>query len=406
LNDQLRTGADKGAQEQAAGGSFSSSAAALREEWKAAGTLKQLEPWARELLAHSDKLRYACYALKVATSASADASTGGMGGEELVQMCFLAVDSAILSSWLTWFTSSLLDNTTASNVVHQTLAINFDGGPRAIAAQADAICASLRPEDAEPVTKLALSLKRRIAVIIGDLCSLFIPNDFAIGGVVITEMLTRIVGKDASDGLRKMVAWYELISTDKRGYLEDNTRLTELLQTANSKVQQAVTREYDKPLQRKVGDAALRQLVLLPIPFSAYPNMALTAAHCTNTGKESCDEVFATVHDKMPEIAAALQKALSIAFGSLILLAHCADKADAAPIKGPDSQVKGPDGNDKIAWTAAKALEVLPAVLELTNKSGGSRGSSKGSISFEGVVGAVTGALKLLPKSKASSSKA
>lgn len=399
LAEAMRISA-QAAHEEAAGGSGSTSAAALREEWKAANVIKQLEPWARQLLEHSDKMRYVCYALKVATSATAEGSTLGLGGEELVQTAFISVDAAILGSWLTWFTSSLLDNSEASNVVQKTLAINFDGGPRAIAAQADAICASLRPEDAEPVTKLALSLKRRVAVLIGDVCSLFIPNDLAIGGVVITEMLTRIVASDASEGLRKLVAWYELISTQHRAYLEDSTRLTELLQLANEEVHKAVVYEYEKPLARKAGEAALRQLVLIPIPGSVLGNTVLTGCLCNNVGKQSCDEVFATVHERMPEIAAVLQKALSIAFGTLILLAHAADRADAAPTQGPG-------GNEnKIGWSAEKALEVLPAVLEFANKSGGSKGS-KGSISFEGAVGAVTGALKLLSSgSKASSSKA
>lgn len=356
--------------------------AAAQKELRSEELLKQLEPWALTLMENADSLRYVCYAMKVITSIGADVSTAGMGGEEVVQCCFLSVDAALVGSWLTWLTSNLLDSSPASNVVRKTLAIKFDGGPRSVAQQADEVCQAMRPEDVEPVTQVAMLLKRRISILVGDLVSLFIKNDFAIGGVMISELLLKLAPIDASDGLRRMVAWYECIPADKRGILESNDRLGGLLGTTNSKVRGFVMDQYDKPLSRKIADAGVRQLVLLPVPFSAYPNLALTAALGSNSGKQSCEDTFSTLTEKMPVVAQAMQKALSIAFGTLILLAHCADKK-AVPASG------AAQGQQKVPWTAQAALEVLPVVLA-AGKMGrpGSAGSSSG------ILGAVGEAMK------------
>jgi len=208
--------------------------------------------------------------------------------------------------------------------------------------------------------------------------SLFIKNDFAIGGVMVSELLLKMAPGDASDGLRKMVAWYECIPDDKRGVLENYDRLAGLLGNVNTKVCGFVMAEYDKPLGRKMVDAGVRQLVLLPVPFSAYPNLALTAALGSNAGKQSCEDTFSTLTERMPVVAQAMQKALSIAFGTLILLAHCADKK-GAPAGGAAK------GQNKVPWTAEAALEVLPVVLAAGKKGRpGSAGSSSGILSAMG----------------------
>jgi len=361
--------------------------AAAQRELRSAEVLKQLEPWALTLMENADRLRYVCYAMKVITSIGADVSTAGLGGEEVVQCCFLSVDAALVGSWLTWLTSAMLDDSPASNVVRKTLAIKFDGGPRSIAQQADEVCRSMRPEDVEPVTQVAMLLKRRISILVGDLVSLFIKNDFAIGGVMISELLLSLAPSDASDGLRRMVAWYECIPADQRGILENFERLAGLLNTANTKVRGLVMSEYDKPLGRKVMDAGVRQLVLLPVPFSAYPNLALTAALGSNAGRRSCEDTFSTLADKMPVVAQAMQKALSIAFGTLILLAHCADKRRATNSLPASGAAQGQQR--EVPWTAQAALEVLPAVLAAGARRPGSAGSSS-----SGVLGAVGEALK------------
>lgn len=366
------------------GGGPPEATAAAQKELRSEEVLKQLEPWALTLMENADRLRYVCYAMKVITSIGADVSTAGMGGEEVVQCCFLSVDAALVGSWLTWLTSSLLDSSPASNVVRKTLAIKFDGGPRSIAQQADEVCQTMRPEDIEPVTKVAMLLKRRISILVGDLVSLFIKNDFAIGGVMISELLLKLAPADASDGLRRMVAWYECIPTDKRGLLESHERLSGLLGTTNTKLRGFVMSEYEKPLGRKVMDAGVRQLVLLPVPFSQYPNLALTAALGSNAGKQSCEDTFSTLTEKMPLVASAMQKALSIAFGTLILLAHCADrKAKGSPSNGSSQ------GQKEVPWTAQAALEVLPVVLAAAGKRPGSAGSGS-----SGVLGAVGEAVK------------
>jgi len=371
---------------EAAGGDGTPAAtAAAQKELRSEEVLKRLEPWALTLMENADRLRYVCYAMKVITSIGADVSTAGLGGEEVVQCCFLSVDAALVGSWLTWLTSAMLDSSPASNVVRKTLAIKFDGGPRSIARQADEVCQSMRPEDVEPVTQVAMLLKRRISILVGDLVSLFIKNDFAIGGVMISELLLKLAPNDASDGLRRLVAWYECIPADQRGLLENFDRLAGLLNAANTKVRGLVMDQYDKPLSRKVMDAGVRQLVLLPVPFSAYPNLALTAALGSNAGKKSCEDTFSTLAEKMPVVAQAMQKALSIAFGTLILLAHCADRKREKGLPASGAA----QGQKEVPWTAQAALEVLPAVLAAGARRPGSAGSSS-----SGVLGAVGEALK------------
>jgi len=299
-----------------------------------AGLARQLEPWALRLLENADKFRYICYAMKIATSVGADLATAGLGGEEVVGLCFASVDAAILSSWLAWFTTQLLDDSLASNVVQQTLSFDFAGGPRAVMAQADAICASMRPEDVEQVTRLALLLKRRFAVLVGDVISLFIPNDMGAGGAVVTEMLTRLKPIDAMDALKKLIWWYELIKPEHRGLLEDRNQLTGAMQATNNSLRTLVLSEYDQPLQRKGINAFKRNVVSLLIPGGPPLNFAASLAIGANVGRSSCAEIFDTLDEKMSNASATVHKVLAVAIGTLVVLAHCADMAEPSSTGG------------------------------------------------------------------------
>jgi len=326
-------------------------------EWSTPDVVKHLEPWAKTLLDNADNLRYVCYAMKVATSLAADASTAGLGGEELVQTCFVGVDAAIVSSWLTWFTGSVLDQSPESNIIRQTLTLDFSGGPRGVASAADVICAAMRPDDAEKVTKLAMGLKRRLAVLIGDVCSLFIPNDFAIGGAVIAEALIAVNPSGAMDALLKLLGWYELIPSEHRATIEDHGKLMALMHWANGSVRAQVMKEYERPLGQKALNTAKRHVVSFFVPGAIWlqpANLVASAALGANVGKGSCAAVFETLDNVMPEVAATLQRALAIQFGLMCVLAHCADKTSGS----------------NNAFSAATALEMLPRIMEAQRRNG------------------------------------
>ncbi|CAE8610747.1 unnamed protein product [Polarella glacialis] len=261
------------------------------------------EPWAVTLLENADKLRYACYALRIASSLGADVATTGLGGQEVVKLCFVSVDALLTSSWLAWFTSSLLDDSPGSNVIRQTMALDFAGGPSAVISQVDAICMNMNPADRVHVIQLTMALKRRIAVIVGDLCSMMMTKDAAVTSAMVTELLVQLQPVDASHGLQCLVAWYGMIPEERRGILEDSDRLNELLSSATSNLGDAVQREYDLPLSRKALNASRRHAPLLAFEVVAMVTpaaplaTAMAAAHLAgslaisaNVGRDSCED--------------------------------------------------------------------------------------------------------------------
>lgn len=299
----------------------------------AAAFAKQLEPWARVLMDNSGKLRYVCYAFKVATSLGADVATAGLGGEEAVGLCFTSVDAAILSSWLVWFTAQLSDESPADNVVRQTLAFDFAAGPRGVMEQADAVCASMRPEDVERITHCAMTLKRRFAVLVGDIISLLIPNDMGVGGALVTEMLMRLEPSGAVEALKQLIIWYEMIKPEHRQMIEDRGQLTDTMQAANNTVRTFVLGQYDKSLQQKGIDAATRGVVSLFIPGAIVVNMAASSAILGNVGRSTSADVFDTLDNKMNNAAVTMHSVFGVAIGTLVVMAHCADKADSTASK-------------------------------------------------------------------------
>jgi hypothetical protein len=296
----------------------------------AAAFAKQLEPWAVSLMDNADKLRYVCYAFKAATSLGADLATAGLGGEEVVGLCFTSVDAAILSSWLVWFTAQLSEDSPADSIVRQTLAFDFAEGPRALTAQADALCAAMRPEDVEHITKCALMLKRRFAVLVGDIISLLIPNDMGVGGAVVTEMLMCLEPEGAVDALKQLISWYEMIKPEHRQMLEDRGQLVGTVQSANNSVRTYVLSQYDKSLGQKGLEAAKRGVVSVFIPGGILVNAAATAAIAGNVGRGPSAEVFDTLDNKISDSAVMMHSVLGVAIGTLVIMAHCADRADPA----------------------------------------------------------------------------
>jgi len=306
-------------------------------QWTKPELLTQLEPWAVSLLENADKLRYVCYALKVATSLGAEAGTGGFAGEEILSLTFAGVDALLVSSWLCWFLKSLSDDSPGSSVIKEVVALDFAGGPEAVLERVDTICESMSPEDVEHVTKLAMVLKRRIAVVVGDIVSLMVPNDASLSGTVVTELLIRMQPNDAGDMLRRLMDLYGMISAEHRGVLENHDQLHSLLEAANLRVRNAVIEEYDRPADKKLKRAATRSAKLFAVglipPFGpvmgaiSVANLVGSAAVHNNTGRESCNTVFTTLEGNMPNIVNTIQRALGMSFGVLVLLARCADKA-------------------------------------------------------------------------------
>merc|ERR1711920_1154287 len=87
------------------------------------------------------------------------------------------------------------------------------------------------------------------------------------------------------------------------------------------------------------------------------------------------------------------QKALSVAFGTLILLAHRADRAEGKTGNTNGAATGSTNGSTDSAskalgWTATAALEVLPVVLAAQNKSGSASSSGTKKNPLESLIGA------------------
>lgn len=306
-------------------------------QWTKPELLTQLEPWAVSLLENADRVRYVCYALKVATSLGAEGATGGFAGEEILSLTFAGVDALLVSSWLCWFLKSLNDDTPGGNVIKEVVALDFVGGPEAVLERVDAICEKMTPDEVEHVTKLAMVLKRRIAVVAGDIVSLMVPNDAGLSGTVITELLIRMQPKDAGEMLGRLMDLYGMISAEHRGVLESHDQLHSLLEASSHRLRDAIFKEYDRPADKKMKRACTRSAALLAVglipPFgpvmgaASVANLMGSAAVHNNAGRESCNKVFTTLDGNMPNIVDTVQRALGMSFGVLVLLARCADKA-------------------------------------------------------------------------------
>jgi len=329
-----------GAQEDVAmannGGAGDTSMATAVTQWTRPELITQLEPWAVRLLENADRLRYVCYAFKVASTLGAEGATGGVAGEEVVSLTFAGVDALLVSSWLSWFLKSLNDDAPGTNVVKEVVALDFAGGPEAVLERVDTICEAMTPEDVEHITSMAMVLKRRLAVVVGDIVSLMVPNDVGITGTVITELLIRMQPKDAEDMLRRLMDLYGLIPASNRTVLENREQLHELLESSTGRLRDAIMEEYDQPSGQKLKHAATRSakltaaMLIPPLgPVMATMNMANlvgSTATFTNTGRDSCSQVFSTLEQNMPLIVATIQRSLGMSFGVLVLLARCADR--------------------------------------------------------------------------------
>jgi len=237
----------------------------------------------------------------------------------------------------------------------------------------------MRPEDLEQVTRLASALKKRIATLVGDICSLFIPNDFHVGGAVISEMLIQLQPQGAGDALRRLVDWYELIPGEQRAVLEDLARLKWLVECTNKSMRDVVMKEYDKPLEQQLVTAAKRQVgsILVPLLVGPYTvaNIAATAAVGSHMGRQSCTDVFDTINSKSVVVASTMQQALAAMSATLVVLANCADMKDAVD-QGSSNTAKAVGS----AGAKALAMEVVPKVLAASVAAQGQgQGSRAGS---------------------------
>jgi len=315
-------------------------------QWAVPELLDKLEPWAATLLNNADRMRYVCYALKIASTLGAEGATGGFAGEEVLSLTFAGVDALLVSSWMSWFLKSLTDDSVASNVIKDVVALDFVGGPEAVQHRADAICQRMSADDVEHVTKLAMILKRRISVVVGDIVALMVPNDASLSGAIVTELLIRLKPVDASDALVRLMGWYAMIPGSNRASLESREQLHSLLESSNARLRDAILQEYDKPATEKLKGAAKRSaglvgancvLGLTPLgPIlgaMTVANFAGSAAAYANTGREACASVFATLEERLPTVVAMLQQILGLSFGVLVLLARCADQAEKGRLK-------------------------------------------------------------------------
>jgi hypothetical protein len=213
----------------------------------------------------------------------------------------------------------------------------------------------LRKEDLEQVTRFAVALKNRIAALVGDVTSLFIPDDFGVAGVMISELLVQMKPGSAVDVVKRMVGWYEMIPLDKRQKLENHEDLGRLMVTGNTAVRNVVMNEYDKSLGSKFVRASVRHVLTLPLLPLHFANMPVSAALAANVGKRECADTFTAIEEKLPVVATTLQKSLAVAFGVLVLLANCADGADGKDRQGQINALG--------ARASGRVMERLPDVL-------------------------------------------
>jgi len=343
VRQALQEGASRVQSERASDENNQESGATALSQWTSPELRTQLEPWAVSLLENADRMRYVCYALKVASSLGAEGATGGFAGEEILSLSFVGVDALLVSTWMNWFLNSLTDNSPGSNVIKQVVRLDFIGGPEAVLERVDAICETMSPEEAEDVTKMAMMLKKRIAVVVGDIVALMVPNDASVTGVVITELLIRLQPTDAEDMLRRLMDLYSLVPAGHRATLENSDQLRALLDAANRRLRTAILEEYDMPASKKLQRAACRnakfigaRILLAGTPLGPalaamhVADLVRTTGCVANTGRESCDQVFNILGENMPGIVDTIQRAMGMSFGLLVLLARCADRANSA----------------------------------------------------------------------------
>merc|ERR1712127_899323 len=106
---------------------------------------------------------------------------------------------------------------------------------------------------------------------------------------------------------------------------------TGTMQSANNSVRTYVLSQYDKSLGQKGVEAAKRGVVSLFIPMGIFVNAAATAAIAGNVGRGPCAEVFDTLDKKMSDVAVTMHSVLGVAIGTLVVMAHCDDRAKPAP---------------------------------------------------------------------------
>eukprot|EP01063_Lacrimia_lanifica_P003221 TRINITY_DN11709_c0_g1_i1.p1 TRINITY_DN11709_c0_g1~~TRINITY_DN11709_c0_g1_i1.p1 ORF type:complete len:461 (+),score=101.71 TRINITY_DN11709_c0_g1_i1:67-1449(+) len=295
------------------------------------------------LLDSSDRLRYVVHALKVAASLSADVATAGLGGEEIVELLFVAVDALAWSSWLTWFSANLLtENSAGTGAVRGILTMSFAGGPDGVMAQAGALAAQLSADQAAIAMRLCNSLKKRVASLVGNLASLFTPEDASIMSVVVTELLIRLTPSDCGGALAKLAGWYGKISMERRRVLQDQGHLAGLIRAGGALVERTVMSEYNRTSTGKLMHGAKRHGVLAAGSVVFPPLMLVNVAHLgasaalqVNYGKESCERVFEALQgDKADAIAAGLQQVLAVSFGVVALLDACSKRDDVMAVAG------------------------------------------------------------------------
>lgn len=279
-------------------------------------------------------LRHVIQTLKIATALGADIATLGMGGDEIVELIFSSIDILDLASSIGQTVEEITDPD-----IKKLFEINFLYGPIGVKQQLDII---LNQIDGETLSNKFCSvfdnLLQPIAVVVGDIVSLMIPDDADVAGTVITETIMNAVTTKSNNAIKnlldKLISIWNYIPYDKKTFIQEPEYASKVLWYIFASANNIILNFYNHSLSSntvdasKIGATGIALGVLFPpagVAFEALQavNAVKYGIEASGMGKNIINNLFQKLIKNRMIISHVISACFSHIFTMLYLIEYC-----------------------------------------------------------------------------------